>query len=125
MGRFDGGDRGDLLWGRADLDNAPFRGPAVPMMTAEEMEERAVKVYDPQARTFDMSDPADAKDYLNILDCIYNGWWKQLYVRRFAFRNRKTRKIRIEIYLEWLQVYMEDGRPMPSQRPFLARPNDD
>lgn len=124
-----------LHWGRADLDGAPYRGAASSLMVPEEeLESRLTRVYDPQNQTFDLSDPEDNKAYLAVVDKVSNKW-AQLLCRKFmTVKVRRvrdlgdgvkevTRDVKIKVYVEWLEVYMEDGQPMHSQRPYLGRSN--
>jgi len=119
------GGKGRILhWGRADIDGAPFRGSAPPMLQGEEMEDRLVRVADPHVRIFDLSNEHDTKAYLEVRDMIVNGWAHTVYCKRVVTRNRKTDLIRVRIVLEWVQFYMQDGQPMMSQRPYIGRSND-
>lgn len=124
MGKTNGGKRGNLYWGRADIDGAPYRGPMPALMTNEEMDERLVRVADPYNRIFDLSIPTDNKHYLDTVDMIVNGLARLMFIKRVITRNKKDDRIRVRVYLEWVVVVMEDGEPMHSQRPYLGKPND-
>lgn len=132
MGRNqNGGTRGSLHWGRADIDGAPFRGSAPPMLPEEEMEARLTKVRDPHNATFDTSDAEQNKEYLDVLDKIANGWAELIARKHIPVRfKKKTEKgiergMRMLVYIEWVEYYMEDGQPMESQRPYIGRSNED
>lgn len=96
-----GGDK-KLFWNRADIDDAPFRGDAPPLMTQEEYDERVVRVKDAKNGFFDVSKPEDNAAYLQVIDAIANGWFQLIYIERF--RNQTTVH-----YVEWVEYYMEDG----------------
>ena len=67
----DGGERGQLHWGRAGIDGAPFRGP-VSSLTEEEYNARVTRVGDPKNGIFDLTDPDQNKAYLLVMDKIVN-----------------------------------------------------
>ena len=106
----DGGDRGDLHWGRAHTDGAPFRGKQRPLYTDAEYENRVTKVGDPQNAVFDLNVEAENKQYLAIMDKIVNCWATLIHVERMITLDKK------QIYIEWVQWYMEDGIT-PQHRP--------
>ena len=132
MNQTNGNGRGNVQWGRADRDGAPLRSQTPLTMTEEEAEERLVKVADPHNQLFDLSDADQNTQYLEVLDKITNGW-AQLLAPREVLKCKVRRKlpdgtieldVRIKIYLEWAEYFMEDGTPMHSQRPYIGRPND-
>lgn len=122
--RTNGGQGRQLFWGRADIDGAPYRGAAPPMLPAEELEDRLVRVADPFVRIFDLSNEHDTKAYLEVRDMIVNGWAQSVYCKRVVTRNKKNDQIRVRVVMEWVQFYMQDGQPMMSQRPYVGRQND-
>lgn len=122
--RVNGGQGRQLFWGRADIDGAPYRGAAPPMLPAEELDDRLVRVADPFSRIFDLSNEHDTKAYLDVMDKIVNQWAHMLYIKRVVTRNKKNDCIRVRVILEWVEFYMQDGQPMMSQRPYIGRQND-
>jgi hypothetical protein len=122
-----GGNGRQLFWGRSDVDNAPFRGVSSPreIMTQDEMEDRLVRVRDPHNRLFDLSDPADNTAYMAVVDKVVNGWAQMMFVKRVLSRNKKTGRVRVQVYCEWIQPYMEDGKPAMAQRPLASAPNEE
>lgn len=103
----DGSGRGNLFWGRANVDGAPFRGMLPPNFTEEEFEARAHRVADPDNRTFYTGSKEENKAYLDIMDAICNGWAQLIYVERW----REPGDIHHYVYIEWVKYYMEDGAP--------------
>lgn len=91
-----------LYWGRAQMDGAPFRGQAPPLLTEDEYEQRVVRVVDVQAEFFDISKKDQKRAYLDVLDGAANGWFRILYIKRF----RKSPSVH---YVEWAEFYLEDG----------------
>ncbi len=132
-----GSARGNVYWGRADRDGAPFRGAAPPTASEEELEDRLQKVADPHNRMFDLNNPEDNKAYLEVMDMWANGWANVVHRKHYGIRVRRvhvdpetqvktiTRDVHMKVYVEWVQFYMEDGMPMMSQRPMIGRTNDD
>lgn len=111
------GDRGDnqrgqLHWGRADLDGAPFRARngVVPLLRNDEMDERLVRIADPRNGLFYTGDPEENAKYLKVMDGIANNWYQQVYIKRW----RKKGNDHPHVYIEWLEYYMEDGKPIGS-----------
>ncbi len=95
-----------LHWGRAGRDGLPFRGEHAPMYTDEEFEAKVHKVADPKADTFDLSDPAEKKRYLDVVDGIVNGWFQGLFIQRW--RSKKNER-RVFVHVEWVEYFLEDG----------------
>lgn len=95
-----------VFWDRVDVDGAPYRGPAPPIMPEEEYEARAVRVADPKNGFFDVSKPEDNKAYLAVLDACFNGWFQCIHIDRFW---RGT----TQHYVEWVEYFMEDGARTP------------
>jgi hypothetical protein len=103
--RTQGGERGQLYWGRADLDGLPFRGPAPPDFTREEFEERVAKVGDPHNGRFRTWIEEENKAYLDVVDMVVNGWAQCLFIDRW----RDPEEGRHVIYVEWAEYFLEDG----------------
>lgn len=103
--RIDGGDRGKLYWGRADIDGAPFRGQQPPLLSQEEFEARVTKVADVKNGTFRTWVEEDNKGYLDVLDKIANSWAECVFVERW----RDVESGRHAVYIEWIEYYLEDG----------------
>lgn len=98
-----------LFWDRSDVDGLPFRGPFAPIMPDEEYEARVVRITDARNAFFDVTKPEENKNYLDVLECCANGWFKLWYLKRFW---RST----TQHYVEWFEYYLEDG----TRTPFLA-----
>lgn len=101
-GEANGNGRGPLHWNRAHIDGAPFRG-SNPFLTEEEYETQTARVGDAHNRTFDLTNPEENKAYLDVLNMIVNTWAKLIFVERFITSEKK------EVYIEWIQWYIEDG----------------
>lgn len=95
-----------LFWGRAEDEGAPFRGPAAPVLTEGEFEQRTHQVVDVKNGFFDVRDKSQNKQFLGILDAAANGWFRVLYIERFV-------KGTSEHYVEWAEFYREDGTRSP------------
>lgn len=102
--RTSGGKR--LFWDRVQADGAPFRGPFPPLMPEEEYEARAVRVADFRNAFFDVTDPAENKDFQDVMECCVNGWFYLAHIERFWAGTTKH-------YVEWMEYYMEDGSRTP------------
>jgi len=103
-----------LFWDRVGIDNLPFRGAHAPMLTSEEFEDRAVRVADARNAFFDVMDPTQNKQYLDVVECVWNGWFRLVHLERFwvdEAGNRTTKH-----YVEWVEFYLEDG----TRTPFLT-----
>ena len=103
----DGDGRGQLFWGRADVDGLPFRGKQAPAFRQGEFEERVVRVADPKNGTFYTGDAEENKAYLEMMDGVANGWYHLLFIDRWREDDDKKHYI----YAEWVQYYLEDGSP--------------
>jgi len=102
MNETDGGDRGKLHWNRAEVDGAPFRGNA-PRLTEAEYRNRVTKVGDPKNGIFDLTKPEENQQYLSVMDKIVNQWARLIHVERVITAEKK------EVYIEWVEWFMEDG----------------
>lgn len=111
--RKDGNGRGQLFWGRADVDGLPFRGQMAPSMRQEEFEERVVRVADPKNGTFYTGDENENAEYLKVMDGVANGWFHLVYIDRWREEGDKKH----HIYIEWVEYYLEDGKPTPFAQP--------
>jgi len=100
-------------WGRAEQDGLPYRGAFAPMYTQEEFEERVVRVGDPHAETYDLSQPDQKVEYLGVMDGIVNGWFQCLFVERWHDAVNPFGWVRIE----WIEYFLEDGHPTPFLQP--------
>jgi hypothetical protein len=105
MNRKDGGSRGQLHWGRADIDGLPFRGSQVPLYRNDEAEERLVRVRDPKNGTFYTGDPEQNAKYLDVLDGAANGWYEIPFLERWRNPDDNYHYV----YVEWLECCYEDG----------------
>jgi hypothetical protein len=105
--RKDGNGRGQLFWNRADLDGLPFRGEQAPLLRTEEYEERVVRVADPKNGTFYTGDPDQNAAYLKVLDGVSNSWYQLLFIERWRNDGDKHH----HVYVEWLEYFLEDGKP--------------
>src|ERR1019366_5092936 len=101
-----GADAQKLYWNRAEVDGVPFRGPQPPFMTEAEYETRTVRVADARNAFFNVHDPEQNKQYLEVLECCYNQWFQMVHLERFW--NNSTLH-----YVEWVEYYMEDGTRTP------------
>lgn len=101
-------DGNRLLWGRADEDGAPFRGPTAPFVTREEEERRLVQVKVHRWKIFDLNKPEEGKAYQDLMDALGNGWWRFIYMKRFINKELKH-------YVEWAEVYIEDAQQRAAQ----------
>lgn len=110
--RKDGNGRGQLFWNRADVDGLPFRGQMAPILREEEYEERVVRVADPKNGTYYTGDPEQNAEYLKVMDGISNGWYHLIFVDRW----REPEDKHHYIYIEWVEYYLEDGKPTPYQQ---------
>jgi hypothetical protein len=95
-----------LHWSRADEDGAPFRGNPS-HLTSEEYEQRVVRVGDPQAAFFDMTNEDSRKAYLDVVDGIVNKWFELVFIARFWKSEPPTH------YVEWVEYFYEDGHRSP------------
>lgn len=103
-----------LHWGRADQDGLPYRGAFAPQYTADEFEDRVVRVADPQCEVFDLSDPEQKQAYLQVIDGVVNGWFQCLFVNR---RGSRKDPRRVYVHIEWVEYFLEDGHPTPFLSP--------
>jgi hypothetical protein len=103
----DGNGRGKLFWERADVDGLPFRGHQAPLYRNEEYEERLVKVADPKNGTFYTGDSEQNASYLKVLDGISNSWYQLVHIDRWRNEGDNYHYV----YVEWVEYYLEDGKP--------------
>lgn len=101
-----------LHWGRASSDGLPFRGNSAPLLRDDEYEDRVVRVADAKNGTFFTGDPEQNLRYLLILDRVANGWYQILHIDRW----RDTNSNNHFVYVEWLEFFMEDGKPTQPQQ---------
>jgi hypothetical protein len=98
-----------LHWARAEEDGLPFRGSFAPVYTQEEFENRVVKVGDPHAETFDLSNQEQKALYLSVLDGIVNGWFQLLHIDRW----KTDTNVYGFVWVEWVEFFLEDGHATP------------
>ena len=103
-----------LFWDRVAIDNLPFRGQQPPMYTEEEFETKTVRVADVRNAFFDVLDKESNKQYLDVLECCFNGWFQLVHLERFWVGpdGKRTHYH----YVEWSEFYLEDG----SRTPYLS-----
>ena len=109
--------RPDLHWGMAAEMGAPFRGD-VPTLKEGEADSRLIQVNDPKIRIFDLSDPKQEKDYVEILDKVSNDWAQIIFIERHALKTvtvdpetkASIEDVRMKVYVEWLERYVEDSQ---------------
>ena len=111
--RKDGNGRGQLFWGRADIDGLPFSGHAAPSMRQDEFEERVVRVADPKNGTFYTGDPTENAAFLKVMDGISNSWYHMIFIERWREDGDKHHYV----YVEWVELFLEDGKPTPYAQP--------
>lgn len=108
INRQDGGDGRRLYWGRADADGLPFRSRmAPPALRQDEYDAHVVRVADFRNAVFDIFDAEANKNYCNVWDGVVNGWFELKHIDR-AFGGTPG-----NIYVEWVEYYLEDGRATP------------
>lgn len=109
-----------LFWDRvqAGADSLPFRGKFAPTYREDEFEERTVKVADARNGFFDVRDATSNKQYLDVMECCLNGWFKLVHLERFWVDPAGHRTS--FHYVEWVEYYMEDGSRTPFHTPGVA-----
>jgi hypothetical protein len=93
---------GNLHW--PGVHGLPFRGPAVPNLKQEELEQLPV-VGEAFHDTFDLSDEEQSKQYRWIRDRARNG----LFTVDYSYREHVVvdGKMKTIIYIEWTQLYVQ------------------
>jgi hypothetical protein len=105
------------------------------------MEDRLTRVADPQNRLFDLSDPNQNAAYLDgdrqDRERVGQDPAPQAPPDpgaagdRVEGRGRRRRRPGSppgregQVYVEWAEIYMQDGKPMHAQRPYIGRSNAD
>ena len=110
QGNSDSNGRGDLHWGRAKLDSAPFRGPGVPLMREEEFQEHAERVWDSKYGIFNTANPDEkhfGRTYQQVLDGILINWFQPLCERLYKWGKDDDGKPVLYAYVEWGEPYLE------------------
>ena len=107
VNKTDGNGRGNLFWGRADIDGLPFRGKEAPLLRTEEVEDRLVRVADPKNATLYTGDEEHNSKYLEVMDVVSNGWFHLVFIERWREDGDKSH----HVYMEWLEYFLEDGQP--------------
>lgn len=95
-----------LLWGRAAQDNMPILGMPRGQYGEEEFARKMVPTKYFKFKLFDLKVENDRKEYCDVLDHCLNGWWQMMVKERILNPQDPTD---IKWYLEWYQVYLEDG----------------
>lgn len=106
--------RGEKIhWGRvrAGADDLPYRGASAPMFTEDEHEVRTVRVADARNAFFDVRNEAENKQYLDVVECCFNGWFQMVHLERF-WTDEDGRRTSLH-YVEWVEYYLEDGSRTP------------
>ncbi len=108
------GDK-SLYWDRVRTgdDNLPFRGAYAPNYREEEFETKTARVADARNAFFDVSKPEENKNYLDVMECCFNGWFQMIYLERF-WVDPEGHRTRLH-YVEWVEYYIEDGSRAPFQ----------
>lgn len=106
-----------VYWDRvqAGADALPYRGQFAPMYREDEFEERTVRVADVRNAFFDTGNPESNKQYLDVLECCFNGWFQLVHLERF-WEDPEGKRTRFH-YVEWAEYYLEDG----SRTPFVTQ----
>ena len=102
-------DRGKVHYGRAGIDQAPFRGDVMPMLRDEEFDELTERVYDTHSGVFDTSCPEQThhgRTYQQVLDAIVAGWFVALCPRKYKWIEVDGEP-RMYVYVEWAEPYNE------------------
>jgi hypothetical protein len=76
----------------------PFRGPAAPLLTRDELENMVEIHHDYHCETFDLTDPEQKARYVHVMTRVVNGW----YIVHKSTEPTPTTRI-----LEWSQRYGE------------------
>lgn len=110
------GEQGDqhngrLFWSSA-LDGLPFRGNAAPVLTQEEFDTSLETHYDFHSKEFDLTDPEQQKEYVEVMDRICNGLYVEYY--KAIKEDQATGRVRYA-YLEWLQQYKQLSPSAPRE----------
>lgn len=105
--RKDGNGRGNVYWNRAGIDGLPFRGEVPPLLKEEEFEDRLVRVSDFKNQTFSTGDENQNAEYCRVMDGVANGWFQLVHIERY----RKPDDNSFSIYVEWIEPFLEDGKP--------------
>lgn len=105
--RKDGNGRGELFWSRSDIDGLPFRGSAPPLYKEEEYEDRVVRVNDFRNAIFDTENAEQNEQYRKVMDGIANNWFQLVHIDR----QLKPDNNGYRIYVEWIEPFLEDGKP--------------
>lgn len=95
-------DGRNLYWARVEEDGLPYRGKHAPVMPDEEYEARTRRVADFRNAFFAVEDQGQNKQFLDVMECIANGWFYLAHIERF-WQGKPVH------YVEWIEYYMEDG----------------
>jgi hypothetical protein len=75
-------------------------------MPEEEYAARVVRVADARNAFFDVTVEGENRQYLDVMECCFNGWFRLVFIDRFWKGTTKH-------YVEWVEYYMEDGARTP------------
>ena len=106
-----------LFWNRVAVgaDDIPYRGSQAPTYRDDEFESRTIRVADARNAFFDTLVPEENQNYLNIIECCFNGWFRLVFLDRF-WTNTEGKKTTLH-YVEWVEFYLEDGSRTPYTLP--------
>lgn len=101
-------DGRNLYWGRSDLDGAPFRGNAVPLLRNDDAEAFLERTYDTFCGTFNTSTPEQelhGQTLAKILEGESNSWYQ---IRSWSERWHETPAGPVMyIFVVWTIPHME------------------
>lgn len=95
-----------LSFSRAKIDKAPFRGSA-PLLKDEEYDQLAERVYDVDAKVFDLSNPEDLAEFKDVFDRATNQWYQILDYDKRWVTDPETQQVKMYIYMVWGKPYMQ------------------
>ena len=104
FGNRENADNQPLFWGRAAEDGMPFRGKQQLYASDDEYDDQVQTVSDFKFKLFDLKNPQEAAEYINVRDRITNGWYSELFIERII--TDTTQKI----FLEWVEYFKQDVR---------------
>jgi len=111
-----GNGRGEVYFGRANQDGAPFRGHGSPLLRDHEFEELAEKVYDTYVGVFDTSKPEmlqpdGDKDHgrtlQQIMEAKANNNWFVIHDYQTTWGEGEDGKPVMFVYVVWSEQYLE------------------
>lgn len=100
-----GNGRGPLAFGRAHLDGAPFRGPALPLRD-EEYQDYTEEVLDFDMGIFDIRVPEEYARVREIFDRAANNWYRIVdYDKQWEEREDGTKTV--IVFVSWVVPHRE------------------